>query len=176
MPSDGLWGDGSAYVSHHGKHFDQWIVSDVPGAIIENIPQAGENSPLCISGLSMGGYGALSLGSRFPNRFKAISGHSSITSLNQMPHFVEEPLESYLTHSQWPDVIDSIKANRDLMPPLRFDCGRSDLLIEYNRALHAQLKEIAFPHIYEEFEGGHEWSYWREHLGETLRFFDNNAV
>ena len=41
MPSDGLWGDGSAYFSHHHKKFDQWIVNDVPLAIIESIPKAG---------------------------------------------------------------------------------------------------------------------------------------
>ena len=40
MPSDGLWGDGSAYFSHHRKKFDQWIVDDVPKAVIENIAEA----------------------------------------------------------------------------------------------------------------------------------------
>ena len=175
MPSDGLWGDGSAYFSHHGSHFDEWIVSDVPQAIIENIPEAGESSPLCIGGLSMGGYGALSLGSRFPDRFQAISGHSSITQLNQMDIFVEEALEEYLTYSEWPDVIDSIKANQDIVPPLRFDCGKSDILIEHNRALHLQLKEINFSHIYEEFEGGHEWPYWQTHIARSLVFFDEKV-
>jgi S-formylglutathione hydrolase FrmB len=81
MPSDGLWGDGSAYSSHHDKNFDQWIVNDVSLAIIENIPEANQKSLLCIGGLSMGGYGALMLGARFPEKFKAISGHSSKKNL-----------------------------------------------------------------------------------------------
>ena len=38
MPSDGLWGDGSAYFTHHQKAFDRWIVEDLPLAIAENIP------------------------------------------------------------------------------------------------------------------------------------------
>jgi hypothetical protein len=29
MPSDGLWGDGSAYLPHTGFDFEQWIVDDV---------------------------------------------------------------------------------------------------------------------------------------------------
>ncbi|MCB0633114.1 MAG: esterase family protein, partial [Lewinella sp.] len=95
MPSDGLWGDGSAYFAHHGKHFDRWIVEDVPQVIRETIPSAKESISLCIGGLSMGGYGALSLGARFPGKFVAISGHSSITRLEQMADFAEEPLAEY---------------------------------------------------------------------------------
>ncbi len=172
MPSDGLWGDGSAYFGHHEKNFDQWIVSDVPRAIIEHIPQAGPESPLCIGGLSMGGYGALMLGARFPDRFKAISGHSSITQLDQMPMFVEEPLHAYEPYCEWPNVVDIMKQNQDRLPALRFDCGTSDELIESNRLLHRQLSEFNIAHNYEEFEGGHEWAYWQKHVEETFKFFN----
>ncbi len=176
MPSDGLWGDGSAYFSHHQKNFDKWIVNDVPLAIKENIPEAGEYSPLCTGGLSMGGYGALMLGARFPSTFKAISGHSSITKLEQMKMFVEEPLEEHVKYTDLPDVIDAMKMNREKLPALRFDCGIKDELIEPNRILHRQLNELNIQHIYEEFPGGHEWPYWQEHVEKTLRFFDKNVI
>lgn len=175
MPSDGLWGDGSAYFGHHGKNFDQWIVNDVPLAIKENIPEAGEKSPLCIGGLSMGGYGALMLGARFPNQFKAISGHSSITKLEQMIQFVEEPLVEYTSECTLPNLIDALKTNAKKLPLLRFDCGTSDSLIEPNRLLHQQLSDHQIPHIYQEFEGGHEWSYWQKHVVKTYKFF-NQAI
>src|SRR5579872_6172694 len=32
MPSDGLWGDGSGYLSHPGLDFEKWIVDEVPAA------------------------------------------------------------------------------------------------------------------------------------------------
>ena len=172
MPSDGLWGDGSAYFSHHGNSFDKWIVEDVPLAIRENIPEAGPDSPLCIGGLSMGGYGALMLGARFPQVFRAISAHSSITQLEQMSQFVEEPLEAYMSEVELPDVIDIMKLNAHQLPALRFDCGVGDPLIEANRLLHTQLKERDIPHRYEEFEGGHEWPYWQKHVEKGFRFFD----
>lgn len=174
MPSDGLWGDGSAYFGHHGKHFDRWIVEDVPLAIRENIPQADASSELCIGGLSMGGYGALSLGSRFPEKFKAISGHSSITVLDEMKLFVEEPISDYTANCNTPNVIDTLQANGDSLPPLRFDCGVDDELIAGNRKLHKQLLKAGIAHTYEEFPGGHEWPYWQKHLEKTLRFFDQN--
>ena len=95
MPSDGLWGDGSGYLSHNQKDFEKWIVEDVPHAVIENIPSVGRASKLFISGLSMGGFGALRLGVKHSDKFKAVSAHSSITDIAQMPLFVEESMDNY---------------------------------------------------------------------------------
>ncbi len=172
MPSDGLWGDGSAYFSHHSKNFDQWVVNDIITAIKENIPEAQNSTTTCIGGLSMGGYGALSLGTKFPEKFKAISGHSSITKLEQMALFVEEPIEEYTNNTNLPDIIDCIKLNQDKLPKLRFDCGVKDELIEPNRLLHKELNELCIEHVYEEFNGGHEWPYWIKHVEKTLKFFN----
>ncbi|MEM6803073.1 MAG: alpha/beta hydrolase-fold protein [Bacteroidota bacterium] len=175
MPSDGLWGDGSAYIEHQKHRYDRWIVEDVPQAILENISQAGEDSKICIGGLSMGGYGALRLGASFPSAFEAISGHSSITKLEQMGLFVEEALEEYTSFCEEPNVVDLMIRNRSRLPALRFDCGNTDLLIKANRELHTQLEKENIPHHYEEFPGGHEWPYWQEHVAKSLRFFDQHC-
>jgi putative tributyrin esterase len=173
MPSDGLWGDGSAYLPHNSFDFEKWIVEDVPNVVIELIPQASDNSPRFISGLSMGGFGALRIGSKYPQEFKGISGHSSITSLEQMNLFVEEPLYNYAQKlSTDEDVFLTMLKNSDQLPPLRFDCGKEDLLIEHNRKLHQQLIDAEVQHSYQEFGGAHEWGYWEEHLKDTLLFFD----
>ena len=176
MPSDGLWGDGSGYLSHSEKDFAQWIVSDVPEAIIETIAGATKNSPLCIGGLSMGGFGALMLGGQFPHKFKAISAHSAITMFEQMANFVEEPIELYDVRDSEKNVIDIIKKHQDHLPAIRFDCGIGDHLLEANRTLHREMSALKINHIYEEFEGGHEWPYWQKHLEKTLRFFDKQRV
>src|SRR5436190_18758482 len=66
MPSDGLWGDGSGYIKHHGsgEDYERWIMEDVPEAV--RLATGGRTSegPLFLSGLSMGGYGALRLGAK----------------------------------------------------------------------------------------------------------------
>ncbi|MFT7033285.1 MAG: putative tributyrin esterase [Cyclobacteriaceae bacterium] len=173
MPSDGLWGDGSAYLPHNSFDFEKWIVEDVSNVVIELITQASDNSPRFISGLSMGGFGALRIGSKYPQEFKGISGHSSITSLEQMNLFVEEPLDNYTQDlSTDEDVFLTMSKNSDQLPQLRFDCGKDDLLIEHNRRLHQQLLAAKIQHSYHEFEGAHEWEYWEEHLKDTLLFFD----
>ncbi|HEY9560555.1 MAG TPA: alpha/beta hydrolase-fold protein [Anseongella sp.] len=172
MPSDGLWGDGSGYLPHNGYDFEKWIAEDVPDVLAQSIPGAGTDAPLFISGLSMGGFGALRIGARYGHRFKGISAHSAITSLSQMKLFVEEDLNHY--HQPQPtdeDVFQTFLKFRNQLPPLRFDCGAGDQLIEFNRTLHQQLTGQQVPHTYEEFPGGHEWSYWECHVGRSIRFF-----
>src|SRR5687768_5078054 len=39
MPSDGLWGDGSGYVSHvGGTDYERYIVEEVPACVAEVVP------------------------------------------------------------------------------------------------------------------------------------------
>lgn len=172
MPSDGLWGDGSAYLPHHGYDFEKWIAMDVVDAMEEKIAGVQKDSPLFIAGLSMGGFGALRIGAKYGFRFKGIAGHSSITNLQQMKLFVEEDVSGLeqkdpVDH----DVFKTFQMFRHHLPPVRFDCGREDQLIEYNRLLHRQMMDDGIEHLYEEHSGAHEWSYWAEHVVETLHFF-----
>lgn len=171
MPSDGLWGDGSGYVQHREADYAAWIVNEVPAAAAE-IDARCKDSPCFISGLSMGGYGALRLGLLHPQKFTGISAHSSITNVPpQMEDFVEESLAEFnLTETHPLAVIDCAKLKSPL-PHLRFDCGSEDVLIEHNRTLHRDLEAAGIPHVYEEFPGGHTWDYWNAHLADTLRFF-----
>lgn len=172
MPSDGLWGDGSAYLPHNGRDFEKWIAGDVPDVLAEKIPGAGKSSPLFIAGLSMGGFGALRIGAKYGRRFRGISAHSSVTSLHQMKLFVEEGLENYAqAEKAAEDVFSTFQQYRESLPPLRFDCGASDELVEYNQELHRQMERQQIPHTYEEFPGGHEWPYWEKHIGRSVRFF-----
>lgn len=172
MPSDGLWGDGSGYVPHNGYNFEKWIIEDVPAAVIENIEAVTEKSDRFISGLSMGGFGALRLGIKYPERFTAISAHSAITDLEQMQLFVEEDLKNYYQEDKNENsVFDISQMNKGRIPSIRFDCGTEDQLIAHNRQLHKRLVEANIDHVYEEFSGGHEWSYWQEHIKKSFRFF-----
>jgi putative tributyrin esterase len=175
MPSDGLWGDGSGYIQH-GNHlqrnFEQYIVEEIPAAAATIVPAVGPASPLFIAGLSMGGFGALRLGAKYPHKFRGFAGHSSITHFSQMKQFVEEPLDAYGPPEEAEQsVLHFMLKNRDHLPPLRFDCGTEDPLLEYNRTLHAQLQGQNIAHTYMEYPGGHEWPYWEKHLAATLKFF-----
>ncbi len=153
--------------------FEKWIVEDVPKVVIDNIASVSEKSDLYISGLSMGGFGALRLGIKYSDRFKAVSAHSSITKMEQMSLFVEESLKEYeQINKQEESVLELALDRKEHLPQLRFDCGTEDLLINHNRLLHEQLNKAQIAHEYEEFVGGHEWDYWQKHIKDSLRFFN----
>lgn len=172
MPSDGLFADGSAYLPHLTENYEQWIVEDVVQVMKEQFNAIDDQSPIFIAGLSMGGYGALRLGAKYPDRFKAFSGLSSITHFADMKLFVEDfdYLKSVATGQD--GVVDWMIAHKNQLPPFRFDCGTNDLLIGQNRRLHRELTDHQIPHIYKEYDGEHTWDYWAEHIDETFRFFD----
>lgn len=175
MPSDGLWGDGSAFMPMNGYNFEKWIAEDVPDALSMSIPGVSDQSPLFIGGLSMGGFGALRIGAKYGTKFRAIAGHSSMTSLAQIKFFVEESLKTYAQDSfRDEDIFETFMHYRGQLPPVRFDCGTNDLLINYNRSLHHKMEAAGISHYYQENPGGHEWSYWSKNIMETLRFFANN--
>lgn len=173
MPSDGLWGDGSGYLTHRTADFERWIVEEVPAAVRETVTGVTELSPLFINGLSMGGFGALRLAAKHPQKFRGAGGHSSITHFDQFKLFVEEPLDAYGCPKEDQSVFECLLRNRERLPALRFDCGSEDPLIEYNRELSRGLKQAGIPHAYQEFSGGHSWPYWETHLADMLRFFSN---
>ena len=172
MPSDGLRGDGSGYVRQgDGTDFEAWSIDEVPAAARLALPALSADVPLFLCGLSMGGFGALRIGARHAARIAGIAGHSSITHVSQMAQFIEEDVASLGTRPRDASVLDAIVAAGRALPPLRFDCGVDDQLIEDNRALHRALDAHGVAHVYEEFPGAHSWAYWETHLADSLRFF-----
>ena len=177
MPSDGLYRDGSAYLPHKdGYDYEKWIVEDVTDAIKQEITIASSQSPLFITGLSMGGYGALRMGAKYPHLFKAFSGLSSITEFNQLAYWYENGNIEEISRNvvSQPGVLETILLNQASLPPFMFDCGDRDILIEANRKLHRDLESNNIPHVYNEYPGEHNWNYWRDHIKEHLVFFNKH--
>lgn len=183
MPSDGLTRGGSAYLTWPAaedpvaEDVERWIVEEVPAIARLAAPALAPDAKIAIAGLSMGGYGALRLGAKYADRFSAISAHSSITKIEEMESFVDDPLSAYLSCAPPAELspLHWLDTHRDQLPPLRFDCGVDDQLIESNRRLHQALAQRSIPHDYTEFPGGHEWSYWQRHLPDTLRFVNRTC-
>ena len=171
MPSDGLHGDGTGYVNHGDRDFEKWIIDDVTAATQMLTDQFSKKSKVFICGLSMGGFGAIRIGAKHNNFFSGISAHSSATEFSLLDQFMEGDVWSKL-NPQLDDYspIYWLRKNKDSLPPLRFDCGVDDILIDGNRKLHRQLNEAEIEHIYEEFSGEHTWDYWQLHLRDSLKF------
>jgi len=137
--------------------------------------------PWAVSGLSMGGYGALKLALKHPERFASAVSHSGAVGMGHWPPSRDDAFDSEVRRVFG---ADSQGGENDLFalasrlsggaPALRFDCGTDDFLLESNRVFAAHLKELGVGHEYEEFPGGHDWGYWDEHVREGMEFHRRN--
>jgi enterochelin esterase-like enzyme len=171
-PSDGLFAEGGGYLPQHDGDFEAWIL-EVPDLIRAAVPSCTEASPVVLCGLSMGGYGALRLGAKYPERFAAISAHSPITRIEEFRNFLaaDQAEELFAQQARDWNILECISDNRDRLPPLRFDCGSEDDLRPGNDELHAALTRLGIAHTYEQLPGAHDWSYWHENFPRSLSFF-----
>ena len=101
----------------------------------------------------MGGYGAIRLGLKYPDRFASIFAHSSRLPESGDDYDVE---------------VLAANIDRNQLPALAFDCGVGDHLIEDSRRFHARLDALGLPHEYREHPGAHTWDYWNEHVREAI--------
>ena len=171
MPSDGLWGDGSGYVPHAEADYERWIIDEVPAAARLAVDQLAPSAPLFLSGLSMGGFGALRIGAKYRRACAGMSGHSSVTRFRDLDEFILESRGDWSRDADDESVLAAMTSGRGALPPFRFDCGTEDPLLVANRKLHRELDAANVLHSYEEFPGGHDWPYWANHVANSLRFF-----
>jgi putative tributyrin esterase len=106
-----------------------------------------------IGGLSMGGYGAIRLGLKYPDRYASIFAHSSRLRASGDDYDVE---------------VIAARVDRATLPQLAFDCGVDDHLIGDSRRFHARLDALGVPHHYAEHAGAHTWDYWDRHVVDAI--------
>jgi putative tributyrin esterase len=172
-PSDGLAGDGTGYIRQLHHDYERWICDDVVDCVAALFPFTGPERCVFIAGLSMGGYGALRIGSKYPNRFRGISAHSAITRIEQMNDFVFEPLRMDAVSPEDLDILHWMRLHREALPPVRFDCGSDDQLFAANVQLHEELTRLGVNHQFVPNAGDHSWPYWQTHFEDTLVLFED---
>lgn len=163
------------------SRFETYIVRELIGFVDTMFPTVAERRGRAIAGLSMGGYGALKLALKHPSMFCAahsFSGAVEIASRNEdpataddSPRILERRMIFGSTPKGGPDDLEALVMQVDpaKLPAISFDCGVDDFLIEDNRQFHAFLAEHGIPHDYDEFSGGHDWTYWDLHIQDVLR-------
>ncbi|MBI3945350.1 MAG: esterase family protein [Armatimonadetes bacterium] len=159
-----------------GARFEDYLMDDLLGHVEGCYHVRKGRAHTAIGGLSMGGYGAMKLGLKYPDRFGSVGAHSSAFGAARRPE--DDPLEPELrpifgprggAHREENDcyaLAERIAKGR--APALHFDCGSEDFLLQDNRAFHAHLKRLGIPHTYREHPGIHGWAYWDAHIPESL--------
>lgn len=171
-PSDGLSGDSTGYVPQRKANYETWICDDVIDVVRELFPCVGSRPTTFIAGLSMGGYGALRIGTKHCRKFTAIAAHSAATGPEPLERLTGDPTSYAIGLPEELEILHWAKHNRQHLPPIRFDCGRDDFLFENNCDLHEKFKAAGIAHEYVIHDGAHDWDYWEAHIRETFIFFE----
>lgn len=158
-----------------GFPFGRWLGEELPGVIESTFHT---KLPWCVTGLSMGGYGALRLALTYPQRFRSVASHSGALHFTQVPFGHDEPTEAEFARIAGPSPIgspnDLFHLSRTIgkvaRPRIWVDCGVDDHLLEANRSFHEHLLEVGYDHSYSEYPGAHDWEYWDAHVHDSLAF------
>ncbi len=159
--------------SEHYQMYD-YVVKELPELINAKLAIDGERC--AISGHSMGGHGALTIGLRNPEQYKSISAFSPIVSpLNCA--WGEKALGNYLGDDQstWAahDACSLVRAAQTQQPIL-VDQGGADNFLDDQLKTHllvAASEEAAYPmHI--RYQDGYDHSYYfiASYIGEHIAF------
>jgi putative tributyrin esterase len=166
--------------------FETYITKEVIQKIDNTYRTVRSNKGRVITGLSMGGHGAMYLAGRHPELFCAAGTMSGAMDMNYTKFRINEDFAKSLkdrfqkllgTADTSNDVyvknsiinmVDAIKKNG---MPVIIDCGVDDFLIEANRELHHRLVYNNVPHDYTERPGAHTWDYWQNSLPYHMLFF-----
>ncbi|MEE0978047.1 MAG: alpha/beta hydrolase family protein [Muribaculaceae bacterium] len=155
---------------------ESFFVKDLVPYIDANYPTKGTADQRAISGLSMGGHGALWLGMRHPELFKSAASMSGGVDIRPFPKNwkmakrlgkKEDNPEVWEQHT----VINLVPQLENGQINLLFDCGKDDFFAEVNENLHKSLVEHGIDHDYITRPGKHSWDYWRNSVLYHLLFF-----
>ncbi|SIO22028.1 alpha/beta hydrolase [Algoriphagus halophilus] len=131
-----------------------------------------------ISGLSMGGHGALYLGIRHQDIFGTAGSQSGGVDIGPFPE--NWNMKKYLGEkSAFPErwraysVMGQLHLlSRDNLP-LVIHCGTGDFFYQVNLKLHEELTYLNIPHTFTSNPGAHNWDYWKESVQYQLLYFHN---
>jgi len=129
-----------------------------------------------ITGLSMGGHGALFLAFRHQDVFGAAGSMSGGVDIRPFPKNWEiaQRLGSLDSFPQrWADysVVNQTKLLKPGSLSIIFDCGSDDFFYKVNNELHEKLLAEKIPHVFTSRPGGHTWDYWSNSIEYQLLYF-----
>lgn len=142
-----------------------------------HLPTVKAREGRAITGLSMGGHGALWLATRHPDLF--VSAGSMSGGVNILPFVGRWSMDKILgpyeqNKERWEShtVARMVPQMKDAGLNLIIDCGNEDFFADVNNALHHDLLAAGVPHDYTSRPGNHSWNYWNNSILYHLMFFN----
>lgn len=161
--------------------YDTYVSKELVSYVDSHFSTIKDRSGRAITGLSMGGHGALYLAIRHQDTYGAVGSMSGGVDLkpfakqfaiNQILGNYEDSPKSWADHS----VVGMVGLLKPGVLKITFDCGADDFFIGVNNALHDEMLKAKIAHDYTVRPGAHTWEYWSNSLNYQMlyfrRFFD----
>lgn len=160
-----------------GMQMESFFTQDLVPYIDANRPTIRDRRFRAITGLSMGGHGALWLAARHPDIWGSAGSMSGGVDIRPFPkswkmaQWIGEQADN---KAAWDE--HTVATVLPLVEPgslnIIFDCGNDDFFAGVNCELHARLLEAGVPHDYTERPGRHSHTYWANSILYHLMFFN----
>lgn len=151
--------------------YEKFIAKELTKTIESEYSVETKKEKRAITGLSMGGFGALYIGINNQDIFGNIGSMSGGVDIegykyNWNIQGIKGDLKKYNIEEIAHKLIGT-KSN------IIFDCGYNDFFILPNRKLHQKLLDLNISHMYSERKGEHNWIYWSDSIKYQTVFFVN---
>lgn len=156
---------------------ESYITKELVPWVDKKYNTRADSTGRAITGLSMGGHGAMWLGLRHPDIWLNIGSMSGGVDIRPFPKKwnMAKSIGSKEQYPQrWNDYTVATLATK--VAPHKwniiFDCGTEDFFYDVNRKLENTLKKRKMPHTYMNRPGIHNAAYWHDSAPLHLAFFD----
>jgi enterochelin esterase-like enzyme len=127
--------------------FEKDLLNDLIPFIEKNYPVIKDRGHRAIAGLSMGGGQSLNFGLGNLDLFAWVGGFSSAPNTKLPQELMPNPEEA-----------------KEKLKLLWLSCGDKDRLINFSKRTSDYMKENSVPHIYEIYDGNHDFEVWKTSL------------
>lgn len=166
---------------YSGQKYWSFVSEELPAVCSDFFPNISTSrEDTFAAGLSMGGYGALKLGFRKPEKFCAVASLSGGVNIADICE-----AEKSKAPTIWDNIFgpsDCIRGSEnDLFylaenliksdkprPDIYIWCGTEDPLYNQNVEMAAHLKDLNYKLTYQETLGNHHWKYWDNQIKKVL--------
>src|SRR2546421_3612569 len=180
--NDSWYVDGAAGTN---DKYESYILKELMPDVDQRYRTIQSRYGRAVAGLSMGGYGAIKYGLKYPATFAfagSISGAFGVTRYTEkemgganlkpfMKTFGPVGSETRKANDVF-EIARGVSAARVAsLPYFYFDCGTEDAAQHFNpnRELSELFLEKKIPHKYRELPGNHSWQYWDQQIPVVLK-------
>lgn len=158
------------------QQYETFVAKELVDYIQGKYQVYNDRSKRGITGLSMGGHGALYLAIKHQDIFGAAGSTSGGVDIRPFPNnwnmakllgeYADNP-ENWNQHT----IMELTHLIKPKSLALFIDCGTEDFFYGVNQKFHEKLVYLNIPHHFLTMPGGHSWEYWNKSFAYQSMFF-----